>query len=115
LPNGTVRKGKWEGKTRKEWLEITPEQQEFFKNKLAQSLERAKEVEQQRRSATNEVEEIIKGQDLQAQKHIEEQLPESDQIIEQIEQAAEEQQEVQQQQVEEIIVDEGNQDQGAPF
>lgn len=52
---------------------------------------------------------------MQAQKHIEEQLPESDQIIEHIEQAAEEQQQVEEQrQAEEIVVDEGNQDQGAP-
>lgn len=45
LPNGTVRKGKWEGNTRKEWMDITPEQQEYFKSKLGSSLSRAKEVE----------------------------------------------------------------------
>lgn len=92
LPNGTVKKGRWEGNTRKDWLEITPEEQAEFKAKLASALKIAKDVELQRRAATNEVEEIIRGQDIQAQKHIDEQLPESDQVIEQIEQQHEEEQ-----------------------
>lgn len=61
LPNGTVRKGKWEGNTRKDWLEITPEEQTQFKTRLANALRVAKDVELQRKAATNEVEEIIRG------------------------------------------------------
>lgn len=37
----------------------------YNKGKLGEALKRAKDVEIQRRSATNEVEEIIRGQDLQ--------------------------------------------------
>jgi hypothetical protein len=42
------------------------------------------------RSATNEIEEIIRGQEWYAQRHDEEQLPDGDQVIEQIEQQVEE-------------------------
>jgi hypothetical protein len=65
-------------------------------------LKRAKDVELQRRAATNEVDEIIRGQDLQARIHEEEQLPDAQEAIEQIEQQHEEEQ--QQRQQEEIIV-----------
>lgn len=77
-----MRKGLWEGNTRKQWLEISEHEKEQFKAKFAQALKRAKEVENQRRAAQDEVENIIQGQDLRAQQHEEEQLPESDQIIE---------------------------------
>ena len=86
LPNGTVRKGRWEGDKREEWLEITTEEQDLNKSKLADALARAKDVEIQRRQATNEVEDIIRGADIQMQRHVEEQLPEAQEIIEQIEQ-----------------------------
>jgi hypothetical protein len=82
LPNGTVRKGRWEGNTRKEWLEMADEEKNEYKQNLQEALRRAKDVEVQRRAATNEVEEIIRGQDLQAQRHEEEQLPESEQVLE---------------------------------
>lgn len=66
LPNGTVRKGVWEGNNRKQWLEMSEEEKEQYKSKFAIALKRAKDVENQRRSAQDEVENIIRGQDLRA-------------------------------------------------
>ena len=48
LPNGTVRKGLYEGNTRKEWLTITEEEQKQFQQKLELAQREAAEVSKKR-------------------------------------------------------------------
>lgn len=61
---------------------MSEDEKQMYKGHLQEALRRAKDVEVQRRAATNEVEDIIRGQDLQAKRHEDEQLPESDKVLE---------------------------------
>jgi len=51
LPNGTVRKGEYDGNQRKQWLEMQPEEIELEKKRLAAALKKAQEVEARKEKA----------------------------------------------------------------
>ena len=52
LPNGTVRKGVYEGNNRKDWIPMSEEEQTKYKQILAEALKASQQVELQKEQAT---------------------------------------------------------------
>ena len=80
LPNGTVRKGLYEGNTRKEWLEISEEEQQQFKEKLIQAQQAATQVNYQVDRAMKEFVDLRKLEQSLLAKHEREEMQIADEI-----------------------------------
>jgi len=88
LPNGTVRKGIWENGQRKEWLEITPEEEQIYKGHLNDAVKKGEEVDSTRREAEAQFQRMKRGQYVQQEQHYQEQLPEGIVVTDKLQQLA---------------------------
>lgn len=64
MPNGTVRKGLWEDQKRQQWIDISPEDMEYYKGLLHDALKKSEEVEVKKAQAMREFEAAKRGQDI---------------------------------------------------
>lgn len=74
LPNGTVRKGLYDGNTRKEWLTITEQDQAQCKQKLEDARKEADEVTKKTQKALKEFSDIQKKEEQLRDKHEKEEI-----------------------------------------
>lgn len=74
LPNGTVRKGLYEGNNRKEWLSITEAESTTFKQKLSEAQVAAASVKKQLESALKEFADIQNREQVQKKQHEQEEI-----------------------------------------
>lgn len=86
LPNGTVRKGLYDGNTRKEWLTITEQDQSKCKQKLEDARKEADEVTKKMQRALKEYSDIQKTEELLRNQHEKEEIhvAEIEQEVEQV-------------------------------
>lgn len=74
LPNGQVRKGLYDGNTRKEWLNLTEAEQTSYKQKLEEALHAASKVKEQVEKAQQEFAQIKRVEKINQEKHQKEEI-----------------------------------------